>query len=148
MKIQWWKSQDSYISRLFLLKVSKNDATTRSGKIRFKLVRESSLFDILTLGCLQEISVEMSSKQLDIDIWGFYGGTSGKELACQCRRYNGHGFDPWVWSLGQEDPLKEMTTHSNILAWKIPWTKKPEGYSPWDPKKLDTTEATEHPCKM
>ena len=25
-------------------------------------------------------------------------------------------------SLGQEDPLeKEMATHSNILAWKIPW---------------------------
>ena len=27
---------------------------------------------------------------------------------------------------GQEDPLeKEMTTHSSIFAWKIPWTKKP-----------------------
>ena len=25
--------------------------------------------------------------------------------------------------LGQEDPLEEeMTTHSSILAWKIPWT--------------------------
>ena len=31
-----------------------------------------------------------------------------------------------VWFLGQEDPLeKEMATHSNILAWKIPWTKEP-----------------------
>ena len=29
---------------------------------------------------------------------------------------------------GQEDPLeKEMTTHSNILTWKIPWTEKPGG---------------------
>ena len=29
-------------------------------------------------------------------------------------------------SLGQEDPLeKEMATHSNILAWKIPWTEEP-----------------------
>ena len=28
-----------------------------------------------------------------------------------------------VRSLGREDPLeKEMTTHSSILAWKIPWT--------------------------
>jgi len=28
-----------------------------------------------------------------------------------------------VHSLGWEDPLeKEMATHSNILAWKIPWT--------------------------
>ena len=32
----------------------------------------------------------------------------------------------WIWSLGWEDPLeKEMTTHSSILAWKIPWTEKP-----------------------
>ena len=33
-----------------------------------------------------------------------------------------------VRSLGGEDPLeKEMTTHSSILAWKIPWTEKPGG---------------------
>ena len=31
-----------------------------------------------------------------------------------------------VRSLGQEDPLEEsLATHSNILAWRIPWTKKP-----------------------
>ena len=31
-----------------------------------------------------------------------------------------------VRSLGQEDPLeKEMTTHSSILALKIPWTEEP-----------------------
>ena len=31
-----------------------------------------------------------------------------------------------VQSLGQEDLLeKEMTTHSSILAWKIPWTEEP-----------------------
>ena len=28
--------------------------------------------------------------------------------------------------LGQEDPLeKEMAAHSNILAWRIPWTEEP-----------------------
>ena len=33
-----------------------------------------------------------------------------------------------VQSLGGEDPLeKEMTTHSSILAWKIPWTEDPGG---------------------
>ena len=32
----------------------------------------------------------------------------------------------WVQSLGQEDPLEEeMATHSNVLAWKIPWTAEP-----------------------
>ena len=31
-----------------------------------------------------------------------------------------------VWSLGREDPLeKEMATHSNILASRIPPTEKP-----------------------
>ena len=31
-----------------------------------------------------------------------------------------------VRSLGQEDPLeKEMATHFNTLAWKIPWTEEP-----------------------
>ena len=30
-----------------------------------------------------------------------------------------------IWSLGQEDPLgKRMATHSNILAWEIPWTRE------------------------
>jgi len=33
-----------------------------------------------------------------------------------------------VQSLGWEDPLKKgMTTHSSILAWKIPWTEEPGG---------------------
>ena len=30
--------------------------------------------------------------------------------------------------LSREDPLeKEMETHSNILAWRIPWTEEPGG---------------------
>ena len=33
--------------------------------------------------------------------------------------------ESWVPSLGWEDPLeKEMTTHSSILAWKIPWMEE------------------------
>ena len=28
--------------------------------------------------------------------WGFPGGTSGKEPACQCRRHKRRGFNPWV----------------------------------------------------
>ena len=36
--------------------------------------------------------------------------------------------ETWDRSLGLEDPLKkEMTTHSSILAWKIPQTEKPDG---------------------
>ena len=34
--------------------------------------------------------------------------------------------ESWVQSLSWKDPLEEETaTHSNILAWKIPWTEEP-----------------------
>ena len=34
--------------------------------------------------------------------------------------------ETWVQFLGREDPLEEgMVTHFSILAWRIPWTKKP-----------------------
>ena len=50
-------------------------------------------------------------------------------------------WETWVHSLGWEDLLeKEMATHSSILAWKIPWTEEPVGYSPWGRKESDTTE--------
>ena len=51
-----------------------------------------------------------------------------------------------AWSLDWEDPLKKgMTTHSAILAWRIPWTERgswqdPRIQSMGDPKELDTTE--------
>ena len=50
--------------------------------------------------------------------------------------------EAWIQSLGQEDPLeKGMATHSNILAWRIPWTEEPGRlYSPWGGKESDTTE--------
>ena len=34
--------------------------------------------------------------------------------------------ETWIRFLGWEDPLeKEIATHSNILAWDIPWTEEP-----------------------
>ena len=40
-------------------------------------------------------------------------------------------WEAWVRSLGWEDSLeKEMATHSSILAYRIPWTEGPGGYSP------------------
>ena len=36
--------------------------------------------------------------------------------------------ETWVQSLGWEESLeKEMTTHSDILVWSIPWTEEPGG---------------------
>ena len=52
---------------------------------------------------------------------GFAGGAHGKEPTYHCRRL---GFDPWVGKIPMEEG---MTTHSSILAWRIPWTEKPGG---------------------
>ena len=47
-----------------------------------------------------------------------------------------------VQSLGQEDsPEKEITTHSSILAWRIPWIGRSlAGNGPWGPKESDLKE--------
>ena len=45
-----------------------------------------------------------------------------------------------VQSLSQEDPMEEeMATHSNILAWKVPWTEEPGGLQSWGLKEADMT---------
>ena len=42
-------------------------------------------------------------------------------------------------SLGQKDPPeKEMATHSNILAWEIPWTEDPGRLQPLGSRKSQT----------
>ena len=42
---------------------------------------------------------------------------SGKESTCQCSDSG---------DVGWENPLEEeKATHTNILAWKIPWTEEP-----------------------
>ena len=51
---------------------------------------------------------------------GFAGGSVVKNLPAMQ--------ETQVQSLGWEDPPeKGMTTHSNILAWRIPWTEEPGG---------------------
>jgi len=49
-------------------------------------------------------------------------------------------WETWVQSLDWEDPLeKEMATHSNILAWRIPWMEEPGGLQSMG-SQSDTTE--------
>ena len=53
--------------------------------------------------------------------------------------------ETWIRSLGREDPLERgLAAHSNILAWRMPWTEKPGGYNPWGHKESDTAEVTWH----
>ena len=50
--------------------------------------------------------------------WCFWG----KESACNAGVTGDAGL-----FLGREDPLEEsMATHAYILAWKVPWTEKPD----------------------
>ena len=57
---------------------------------------------------------------------GFLGGSAVNNLPAMQ--------EPWVWSLGWEDPLEEsMATHSSILA----WTEEPGGLHPWGHKESD-----------
>ena len=45
-----------------------------------------------------------------------------------------------VQSLGQEDPLeKEMSTHSSILTWEIPWAVEPGRLPVHEVQESDTT---------
>ena len=53
--------------------------------------------------------------------------------------------ETWVRFLGREDPLeKEMTTHSSILAWKIPRTEEPGGLQSMESQESDTIERLNH----
>ena len=45
----------------------------------------------------------------------------------------------WVRSLGREME-KEMATHSNILAWRVPWTEELGGLQSMGCQESDMTE--------
>ena len=65
----------------------------------------------------------------------FAPSSVGKESACNAE------VRTWVLFLDREDPLeKEMATHSNILAWGIPWTEEPCGLRSMGSQESDTTE--------
>ena len=65
----------------------------------------------------------------------------GASLVVQRLKHLPAMWETWVQSLGWEDPLeKEMATHSNILAWRIPWTEEPGGLESMGRKESGTTE--------
>ena len=84
------------------------------------------------------------SFSLTSDQWwvGFPGGASGKEPACQCRRYKRHRFDLWV---GKIPRRRRAWQPSQVF---LPGESHGEGslvgYSPYGRKESDTTEMTEY----
>ena len=81
-------------------------------------------------------------KEKQIVLYPYFGlpwWFSGKEPICQCKRQQ-EMQSPYPVL---EDPLEEgMTTYSNILAWKTPWTEEPGGLQSWGGKGLDWTAHT------
>ena len=74
------------------------------------------------------------------EILGFSGDSVVKNLPAMQKMQ-----EMWVQSLGWEDPLEEgMTTHSSILAWRIPWTEDPGGLQSLELQRVRLTEVTRH----
>ena len=64
-------------------------------------------------------------------------GTSGKESACQYRRYKRHKFSPWVKKI----PWRRKWQPTPVtLPGKFQGQRNLVGYSPWGHKELDMTE--------
>ena len=72
-----------------------------------------------------------------LSIWGFSGGSAGKEPACQCRRHRRHGFDPWV---GKIPWSRKWQPAPVFLPGKSHGQRSQAGYSPWGCRESDTTE--------
>ena len=74
-------------------------------------------------------TTEQLSHSLLCFTWGFTENYSpGRaSLVAQRLKHLPAMRETWIQSLGWEDPLeKDMATHSSILAWKVPWTEKPD----------------------
>ena len=66
-------------------------------------------------------------------------GTSGKELACHCRRSKRFRFDPWVWKI----PWRRKWQHTLVfLPGESQGQRSLAGYSPQRLKDSDMNEAT------
>ena len=65
-------------------------------------------------------------------MWGFPGGSDGKEYACNAE-------DQTVLGSGRS-PREATATHSSIPAWRIPQTEEPGGLESLQCEELDKTE--------
>ena len=74
---------------------------------------------------------------------GLPGGTSGKELTCQCRRHKRLGFNPWAGKI----PWRRAWQPTPVfLAGESYGQRSLAGYSPWGHEESDTIEVTKHTC--
>ena len=70
---------------------------------------------------------------------GFLGSVSGKELTCQCKRYERDWFDPWV----EKIPWRKARQPTPVfLPGESQGGGSLVGFLLWDHTESDTTEAT------
>ena len=70
---------------------------------------------------------------------GLPGGAAGKEPACQCRRHERLGFDPWVGKM----PWRRKWQPTPVFSpGEAQGQKSLEGYSPRGRRESDMTECT------
>ena len=75
-------------------------------------------------------------------LWGFPGGASGKESACQSRR---HTFGPRV----EKIPWRKACIPTPVfLPGKFHGQRSLVDYSSWGPKESDTTEQLSTPSML
>ena len=118
-------------------------------------------YSLLMLGCGSESQFLVSHKITRVHNWciynhfvpkqllcfslsvqysmGFQGGASGKEPACQCRRYKRPGLNPWVWKI----PWRRAWQPTPVFLPGEPHGQRSlVGYSLRGRKELDPTEVT------
>ena len=137
-----WRVQKNLLEKIFVKKRKGNNLVALTGKTALKTIANIKSFisekfyiyngRCITQKCwlddveaqylkddlinLQNILFDMDNKE----IGGSPGGSEGKESACNARA--------WSLMIGWKDLLeKQMATHSNIDAWRIPWTEEPDG---------------------
>ena len=72
-------------------------------------------------------------------LWGFPGGTSGKEPTCLHRRRKRRRFHPWVG----KTPWRRAWQHTPVfLPEESHGQRSLAGYRPWGREESDTTEVT------
>ena len=90
------------------------------GKIHFTPILNSSYHN----DCVDVMKIIMSTYFPIIRV----SSTAGASLVVQMVKRLPTMQETQVHSEGAEDPLeKGIVTHSNILAWRIPWTEEPGG---------------------
>ena len=77
---------------------------------------------------LMSITWLLISKSFYSESLGFPGGTSSKELACQCRRCRRLGFGPWIRKISWREAWQPTPV---FLPGESHGQKSLAGYSPW-----------------